>query len=623
MPVLIVAVWHNPLYFVCRLVKWEDTVPAESASYAPAMKLAGIEHLVQCSQKRQLRTIVSAIKGFEISNSESQQLLLLHVSHAANLAPGQLDVAFLESLGFRHAVNEASQQRKVTTVLAINKPHVTLAAAVKELVGLRSLRGTSLVQKGPMHYLVLQCGAERLGMYTRQEIQQTFTESKHRHRFPEPIVHEVFVTAPSSQCNHADSHDDEPSDEDMPDASLQGNSVHMAAELAGSLHPYMVVAFKLGAKRKQSCNPLQHQSTSACAANSMASQEAPSTELKPGFSSWPAAAFPVEQHRLPMSSNVDDDSSSVDDIPLGQRRISHLGLTSTEPKPSLSSRPAAAFPVEEHRLPMSSSVDDDSDSEDDRPWGQGRLSRQGWTIIEPKPGSSSWPTAAFPVEEQRLPMSSSVDDDSDSEVDIPLGQSRILRQGLRIIEPKASSSGWLAAAVPVEKQQLPTPSHSEGGIPLQASGPALRTHAVHAVGTGNLLGQPGSGTPRRKSALVSREGVATSEVSSCGSLHVQWCQLCMHSVIVLILLLHCSVICTCQGLAKDLLHSDGCCSINGFKPLCTSFSNMPNCPIRKLGSPAKGQSLCQSLQPHHYFWSSLWQVHGHPAAELCHEMLIA
>lgn len=543
----ILVVWHDPLAdnFVCRLIKWEDNVHADSASYAPAMELAGVEHLVQCSQKRQLRTVVSAIENFEISNPDSQQLLLLHVSHAANLAPGQLDVAFLESLGFRDAVNEASHQRKVTTVLAINKPHVTLAAAVNELVGLRSLLGTSLVQKGLMHYLVLQCGAERLGLYTRQEIQQTFTASKHSQRFPEPIVHEVFVTAPSSQCNHADSLDDEPSDEDMPDASLQSSSVHMATQLAGCLHPYMIVAFKLGAKRKQ---PLQHQSTSACPASSMTSQVAPSTELKPGLSYRPAAAFPVGEQRLPIPSIANVDSASDDDIPLGQRLISRHGLTSTEPNPSLSIQPAAAFPVREPRLPVPSGANVYNSSDDDTPLAQRRIFRHGLNSTEPKPSLSVQTASAFPVGERCMPIPSNAGNDSDSDDDRPWGRRRVSHQGLTIIEPKPALSGWAAAAFPVGKQQLPIPIHSEGGIPLPAAGLALKSHAVHVADAGNPLGQSVSGTPRQKSALVSREGVAQTrvEVNSFCSLHVQWCQLCMqhywpYSLVIFIMLLQCHI----------------------------------------------------------------------------------
>lgn len=260
--------------FACRLLKWEDTTPADSVAYAPSMELVGFEHLVQCSQKRQMLTIVSAINMFADSGPEKQELAFIHVSPAGTV-PGQLDVAFLENLGFQDAAS-ASQQHKVTTVLAINKPHVNLADAAGELLTLKSLQGKSFVQKGPVHYLVLQCGGSRLDLYTRESIQQVFSQ-RWKKSAVEPVVEEILATAPSSQCNHAEGmDDDEPSDEDMPDASLQSSLVRKASQLACHLHPYMIVAFKLQAKRKYSSNVAKAQLDTTASTSSMVSQEVPS-----------------------------------------------------------------------------------------------------------------------------------------------------------------------------------------------------------------------------------------------------------------------------------------------------------------------------------------------------------
>ena len=77
----------------CRLVKWEDTTPAASVAYAPSMDwLVGCQDLVLCSQNRQMRTIVSAIKKmFEASGPEKQELAFIHMTSWQNTSdePGQ------------------------------------------------------------------------------------------------------------------------------------------------------------------------------------------------------------------------------------------------------------------------------------------------------------------------------------------------------------------------------------------------------------------------------------------------------------------------------------------------------------------------------------------------------
>ncbi len=104
------------LYVLHRLVHWEDVVTTEAMQYIPCDAVSGAGRLVKRSQERQLRTIATALElptALGINDAHVDEGVLLHLSPQGAVA-GQLDIKFLESLGFSA---EASIQHKASTVL--------------------------------------------------------------------------------------------------------------------------------------------------------------------------------------------------------------------------------------------------------------------------------------------------------------------------------------------------------------------------------------------------------------------------------------------------------------------------------------------------------------------------
>ena len=252
----------------CRLVSWADTEPLEATRYAPTANVSGWGLLVKNSQQRQLRTVVDAIGHLQGSDA-SRSTAFFHISHLRDV-PGQIDVRVLEDQLSFHDPDPS--HCKASTVLLVNKPSMQLAGAVGEMKDMKEMKG-NFFRSGLVHFLILQCGAKRLGRQTYQSIQQTFLENW-KPSSVQPMVSAVLLTAPPSQCISDDvlplSEDDTSDDDVLAPESSTAETRKRDKQLC-NLHPYMLIQFKLQSKRKlgesEGQNELDSRPSSAGAAN--------------------------------------------------------------------------------------------------------------------------------------------------------------------------------------------------------------------------------------------------------------------------------------------------------------------------------------------------------------------
>lgn len=230
-----------------RLVPWASTEPSEATRYALLANVSGLGRLVESSQQRQLRTIVDAIGHLQGSDAISSTAFF-HTSHLGDM-PGQIDAKFLEDQLSFHKADPS--HCKASTVLLVNKPSIKLAGAVGEMKDMKEMKG-KFFRSGSVHFLILQCGVERLGRQTHQSIQQTFLENW-KSNSVQPMVAAIFLTAPPSQCISSDvlplSEDDSSDDDMLAPESSTAETAKRDKQFC-NLHPYMLIQFKLQRKRK-------------------------------------------------------------------------------------------------------------------------------------------------------------------------------------------------------------------------------------------------------------------------------------------------------------------------------------------------------------------------------------
>ena len=251
-----------------RLVPWADPEPSEATRYAPPANVSGLGLLVKNSQQRQLRTIVDAIGHFQGSDA-MRSTAFFHISHLGDVS-GQVDVSFLEDQLSFHVPDPS--HCKASTVLLVNKPSIQLAGAVGEMKDMKKMKG-KFFRSGLVHFLIVQCGAERLGRPTYETIQQTFLENWKSHSV-QPMVSAIWLTAPPNQCISNDvlpPSEYDTSDDDMlsPESST-AESTERDKQFC-NLHPYMLIQFRLQSKRKigesEGQNELDSRPSSAGIAN--------------------------------------------------------------------------------------------------------------------------------------------------------------------------------------------------------------------------------------------------------------------------------------------------------------------------------------------------------------------
>ncbi|DBB00174.1 TPA: hypothetical protein ACH3X1_014010 [Trebouxia sp. C0004] len=282
------------------VVTWADTEPLEAMRYAPPAIVSGLGLLVKTSQQRQLRTIVDAIGHLQGPGAISRTAYF-HISHLGDVS-GQIDVSFLEGqLGFH--VPDPSHG-KASTVLLVNKPSIRLAGAVGEMKDMKQMKG-KFFRSELVHFLILQCGAERLGRQTHQSIQQTFLENW-KSNSVQPMVSAILLTAPPSQCISNDVlplSEDDTSDDDMLSPESSTAETLKRDKQYCNLHPYMLIQFQLQSKRKVGESEGQNEKVDSRPSSAgTANVVSPSREeVLPPMSSGKQSSHGVKSHSGPGS----------------------------------------------------------------------------------------------------------------------------------------------------------------------------------------------------------------------------------------------------------------------------------------------------------------------------------